>query len=262
MNLHNFLYGVYPYLAGTIFLIGSLVRFDHEQYTWKSDSSQLLSRKNMRLASNLFHVGIIAIFFGHLVGLLTPHSLFLALGVSDMAHQYIAIAAGSVFGTLCLIGALMLWFRRMFNPRISATSRFSDKLIITWLLVTLMLGLSTIPVSLGHASHGDPSVMIALAHWAQSIATFQPDPAVIAGVDTIFKVHLFFGMTVFLLFPFTRLVHVWSVPLGYLARPYQIVRTKRRIKAVSAPEVPVLQQPSGYNSAPAGAPVDRPAHAR
>ncbi|MCK9532664.1 MAG: respiratory nitrate reductase subunit gamma [Gammaproteobacteria bacterium] len=227
MNLHDFLYGVYPYLAGTVFLIGSWVRFDREQYTWKTDSSQLLARGNMRLASNLFHVGIIAIFFGHLVGLLTPHSLFLAMGVSDLAHQYVAIAAGSVFGTLCLIGGVMLWLRRLTNPRVRAVSRKMDIFILSWLLCTLLLGLSTIPVSLGHAGHGNATVMIALADWAQSVAMFRADPALLAPVDTLFKVHLFFGMTVFLLFPFTRLVHIWSVPLGYLGRAYQIVRHKR-----------------------------------
>lgn len=227
MNLHDFIYGVYPYLAGTIFLLGSWVRFDREQYTWKTDSSQLLARGNMRLASNLFHVGILAIFFGHLVGLLTPHSLFLAVGVSDLAHQYVAIAAGSVFGTLCLLGGVMLWLRRLTNSRVRAVSRKMDIFILTWLLCTLLLGLSTIPVSLGHAAHDNAEVMIALAEWAQSVVTFRADAALLAPVDTIFKVHLFFGMTVFLLFPFTRLVHIWSVPVGYLGRAYQIVRHKR-----------------------------------
>ncbi len=227
MNLHNFVFGVYPYIALTVFVLGSWIRFDREQYTWKSDSSQLLSKTNMRVASNLFHAGVIAIFFGHAVGLLTPHSWFQAMGVSDMQHQYLAISAGAVFGGAGFIGGVMLWLRRMFNPRISATSRGSDKLILTWLMITLMLGLSTIPVSIGHAEHGNPGVMVALAEWAQSIITLHPNPELLLGVDTVFRIHLFFGMTVFLLFPFTRLVHVWSVPLGYLGRSYQIVRTRR-----------------------------------
>jgi nitrate reductase gamma subunit len=175
----------------------------------------------------LFHVGIIAIFFGHAVGLLTPHSVFKALGVSDMAHQMIAIWAGSIFGAMCLIGGAILWLRRMFNARVSAASRGSDKFILTWLLITLLIGLSTIPVSIGHANHNDPGVMIALAEWVQSIIYLRPDPSLLNGVDTIFKVHLFFGMTVFLVFPFTRMVHVWSAPFGYIGRPYQIVRSKR-----------------------------------
>lgn len=227
MNLHDFLYGVYPYIALSVFVLGSILRFDREQYTWKTDSSQLLSKANLRLGSNLFHVGIIAIFFGHAVGLLTPHHLFLSMGVSDMTHQMIAIWAGSIFGIMCLLGGALLWRRRMLNPRISATSRGTDKFILTWLLATLILGLSTIPVSLSHASHGNPGVMIALAEWVQSIVTLHPNPALLTGVDTVFKVHLFFGMTVFLVFPFTRLVHVWSAPFGYLMRPYQIVRSKR-----------------------------------
>jgi len=227
MRLENFLYGVYPYIALSIFVIGSWLRFDREQYTWKSDSSQLLSGKNLRLGSNLFHIGVIAIFFGHAVGLLTPHSVFTGLGVSDMTHQMIAIWAGTIFGSMCLVGALILWVRRMFNRRVSATSRGSDKFVLSWILVTLLIGLSTIPVSLGHASHNDPSVMIALAEWAQSIVYLRPEPALLAGVDTVFKIHLFFGMTVFLVFPFTRLVHVWSAPFSYAWRPYQIVRSKR-----------------------------------
>lgn len=229
MSLNNFIFGGYPYIAITVFLLGSWMRFDREQYTWKSDSSQLLSKDNVRLSSNLFHVGIIAIFFGHAVGLLTPHHWFLALGVSDMQHQYLAITAGAIFGSMCLLGGLMLWIRRMFNARISSSSRGMDKPILSWLLITLMLGLSTIPVSMGHASEGNPGVMIALAEWVQSIVYLSPNPALLDSVDGIFKTHLFFGMTVFLLFPFTRLVHVWSVPLGYLGRSYQIVRTKREI---------------------------------
>lgn len=230
MNLHNFLYGVYPYIALSVFLLGSLLRFDREQYTWKSDSSQLLSKANLRLGSNLFHIGVIAIFMGHAVGLLTPHSMFRAFGVSDMTHQMIAIWAGSIFGSLALLGGAMLWVRRMFNVRISVTSRGADKFILSWILVTLMVGLSTIPVSIGHANAGNPGVMIALAEWVQSIVYLHPQPALLESVDTVFKVHLFLGMTVFLVFPFTRMVHVWSAPFGYVARPYQIVRSKRHFR--------------------------------
>jgi nitrate reductase gamma subunit len=227
MNLHNFVFGVYPYIALTVFLLGSLIRFEREQYSWKADSTQLLSNANMRLASNLFHVGILAIFGGHLVGLLTPHAWFQALGVSDMAHQYTAIVAGSVFGLMCLIGGALLWLRRFFNARVVAAGRGSDKFVLTWLLITLTLGLATLPFSLGHAAHQNAGVMIALADYVQSVLYLHPDPALLASVDPIFKTHMVFGMTVFLIFPFTRLVHIWSAPFGYAGRSYQIVRSKR-----------------------------------
>lgn len=235
MNLHDFIFGVYPYLAGTIFLLGSWIRFDRDPYSWKTDSSQLLSNKNMRLANNLFHVGIIAIFLGHFVGLLTPHSVFQFLGVSDLVHQYIAIIAGIVFGIICLIGGIMLWMRRLTNSRIRATGRKMDIFILSWILVTLILGLATIPTSLGHAMNGDASVMIHLTLWVQSMVLFHADPSLLAGVDLIFKIHLFFAMSIFLFFPFTRLVHIWSAPIPYLFRAYQIVRRKK------APE----SQPNG-----------------
>lgn len=227
MSLHDLVFGAYPYLAGAVFLLGSWIRFDREQYTWKADSSQLLSNRNMRLASNLFHVGILGIFFGHLVGMLLPHSWFLGMGISDVSHQYIAIYAGGVFGIMCLIGAAILLLRRVGNPRVKAVSRRRDTFVIGWLLVTVSLGLSTILVSSGHAAEGDVSDMVALTNYVKSIATLSVDPGLIRDVSPIFKIHMLFGMTVFLIFPFTRLVHVWSVPISYLGRAYQIVRVKR-----------------------------------
>ena len=227
MDLHQIIFGVYPYLCLATFVLGSWIRFDHEQYTWKSDSSQLLSNNGMRLASNFFHIGIIAIFFGHFVGLLTPHSVFTALGVSDMAHQGIAILAGAIFGTLALVGGLGLWLRRLLNRRVRAASRWMDINILGWILLTLVMGLSTLPYSIGHAEHGDATVMLRLADWLQSVITLQPNPDLLRGVDSVFKMHIFLGMSVFLFFPFTRLVHIWSAPFGYLFRANQIVRAKR-----------------------------------
>ena len=227
MDLHNLIFGVYPYVATVVFILGSWIRFDKEQYTWKSDSSQLLSKKYMRIASNLFHVGILAIFGGHVVGLLTPHVLLLNLGIADMTHQWVAIIAGAIFGTLCLAGGATLWLRRMFNTRVRAASRWMDINILGWLMITLMLGLSTLPVSIEHASHGDAITMIALAEWVQSILYLHPNPDLLLNVSLVYKIHVFCGMSVFLFFPFTRLVHVWSAPFPYLWRAYQVVRAKR-----------------------------------
>lgn len=228
MNFSKLIFAVYPYIALTVFIIGSWIRYDREQYTWKTDSTQLLSKGGMVFASNFFHIGILAIFGGHFAGLVLPHAFWLALGVSDMQHQWLAIAAGTVFGGMCLLGGLFLWLRRVSNARVRAAGRGSDVFILSWLMVTLVLGLSTIPVSIGHANHGNPEVMLALAGWVQSILTLNPQPELLDNVDSVFKTHLFFGMSVLLFFPFTRLVHVLTAPLNYLGRAYQIVRARRR----------------------------------
>ncbi|MBC8520311.1 MAG: respiratory nitrate reductase subunit gamma [Gammaproteobacteria bacterium] len=226
MTLHDFIFGVYPYLAGTVFILGSWIRFDREQYTWKADSSQLLSNKGMWLGSNLFHVGILGIFFGHAAGMLLPHSWW-QMVATDVQHQYIAIYAGALFGGMALVGAAILVNRRMTNARVKAVSRKRDNFVIIWLLATAALGLNTIPGSLHHAAEGDVTTMLVLADYVKSIATLSVDPSLIAGVSGAYKIHMFFGMTIFLVFPFTRLVHVWSVPLTYLGRAYQIVRAKK-----------------------------------
>ncbi len=226
MNLTNLIFGIYPYIALTTFLVGSLIRFDREQYTWKADSSQLFEKEQLQKGSILFHIGVLALFMGHFAGLVIPHTWFLAMGISDMMHQVVAISAGAAFGSLCMMGGVILWKRRMYNPRVRANSRFMDIFILDWILVTLGVGLLTIPVSIYHAFNGDASVMIALAEWVQSMLAFNSQVEYLSGVGLIYKLHLFLGMSVFFLFPFTRLVHVWSMPLGYMFRPYQIVRTK------------------------------------
>ena len=222
--MNEFLFGIYPYIAATVFLLGSLFRYDRDQYTWKASSSQLLSTKGMRIGSNLFHVGIILLFFGHLVGLLTPHSVYEHF-ISVENKQIMAMTAGGIFGTLCFIGMVILIHRRLTNPRIKATTKFSDIFILLLLFVQLCLGLLTLPAS---AQHMDGSSMIALANWAQHIVTFRPGAAAyLIHEPLIFKLHIFLGLTMFLVFPFTRLVHVWSAPGKYLFRKgYQIVRKR------------------------------------
>jgi nitrate reductase gamma subunit len=231
MNVLNFFFGVYPYIVLTVFVIGSWIRYDNEQYTWKTDSSQLLSKRHMWIGSNLFHVGILSIFGGHFAGLVLPHAVWTGLGIADIDHQWIAIVAGSVFGTMCLLGGAILWLRRMFNPRVRAAGRRMDAFILSWLMITLLAGLSTLPVSVGHANHGDAGVMLALSGWVQSVLTLQPQPELLANVEPVFRLHMVLGMTVLLLFPFSRLVHILTAPLTYVNRAYQIVRTKRRVRA-------------------------------
>lgn len=222
--LNKLLFGVYPYIAIAICLVGSWIRFDREQYTWKTGSSQMLNNSNMRVASNLFHVGVLFILVGHFVGLLIPEAIYHHF-ISTQAKQLLAMISGGFFGVLCLIGLLMLLKRRLDDPRVRATSNTSDILLLWLLLGQLGLGLLTILVS---TQHLDGSVMVLLATWAQSIVTLQADKAAaaIADVNIIYKLHVLLGLTLILIVPFTRLVHVISAPVWYLMRPYQIVRKK------------------------------------
>jgi len=224
-TLHNFLFNVYPYICLTVFLMGSLARFDRDQYTWKTDSSQLLRKAQLRWGSNLFHVGILFLFFGHTVGLLTPHWVYEPF-ITAGQKQMIAVTAGGIAGFVCFIGLSLLLHRRMFDPRIRLTSHRTDLFILIVLWVQLVLGLVTLPFSIGHS---DGQVMLQLSAWAQGIVTFNPNAALIADLDWVYLVHLVLGMTIFLLFPFSRLVHVWSGfgTLAYVLRPYQVVRSRR-----------------------------------
>jgi len=225
-TLDYLVFGWYPYLCLTVFLVGSLVRFDREQYTWRSGSSQLLRRRQLFWGSNLFHVGILVIFGGHFVGLLTPIWIFEALGISHTFKQWMAILIGGVAGAMCFVGLTLLLHRRLFDARIRTTSSFGDIAVLLLLYAQLLLGLSTITVSLHNL---DGHEMVKFMSWAQGILTLRPGvSAVIGDVNPIFKLHLFLGMTIFLVFPFTRLVHVWSAPVWYLGRRgYQVVRTTR-----------------------------------
>ena len=223
--LNSIVFGWYPYLCLTVFLFGSLFRFDREQYTWRTGSSQLLRRRQLTWGSNLFHVGILFIFLGHFVGLLTPIWVFDMLGVSHGFKQMLAIVAGGIAGLMCLVGIALLTHRRLFDPRIRANSSFGDTAILLLLFAQLLLGLATIPVSMGHL---DGHEMVKFMDWAQGILTLQPGVAAnILDVHPIFKAHLVLGMTLFLVFPFTRLVHIWSAPVWYLGRRgYQVVRSR------------------------------------
>lgn len=228
--MHQFLFGIYPYIALTVLIFGSIARYETEPFTWKSSSSQLLRRRQLIIGSVLFHVGVLVIFFGHLGGLLTPIWIFDALGISHGAKQLLAVIAGGVAGVMALAGGGMLFHRRWTDPRIRRTSSFADIGILALLLAQLVLGVGTIFVSLQHL---DGHEMTKFMSWAQGIFTFDGQAAsYIEDVALVFKLHLFLGLTIFLLFPFTRLVHMLSVPLRYLWRPgYQIVRSRRKTPA-------------------------------
>ena len=237
-TLDHFLFGIYPYIAIAIFLLGSLLRFDRDQYTWKSDSSQMLKAGQLRWGSNLFHIGVLFLFFGHSVGMLTPHFVYEHF-ISAGNKQLMAMISGGLAGLAAFIGVSILLHRRLTEPRIRINSKTSDIVLLVLLWLQLALGLATVPLS---GQHLDGSMMMKLAGWAQHIVTFQPGAVeLLAEAGFIFKAHMVLGMSIFVIFPFTRLVHVWSgfASVAYLVRPYQVVRARRM-------NVPVgHNQPSG-----------------
>lgn len=225
LDMNTALFALYPYIAIAVCVVGCWLRFDREQYTWRAGSSQLVRTKGMVLASNSFHIGILFILMGHFVGLLTPEAIYHHL-ITTEAKQMLAIVSGGFFGLVCLLGLSMLLYRRITDPRVSATGTPGDLAVLVLLLIQLLLGLATIFVSMQHM---DGSVMLLLAGWAQSVVTLQPEQAAayIANVHIIYKLHVFFGISIVLVFPFTRLVHIISAPIWYFGRGYQIVRQKK-----------------------------------
>ncbi|ASI67227.1 respiratory nitrate reductase subunit gamma [Diaphorobacter nitroreducens] len=257
-TLHGFLFQVYPYVCFAVFLIGSLIRFEQNQYSWKSDSSQMLRSGLLKWGSNLFHYSILFLFFGHMVGLFTPHSVY-GIFMSASTKQLLAVSAGGVAGALCFVGLSMLLYRRVFDPRIRYTSHTTDIAVLVVLWVQLTLGLLTLPQSLRHA---DGSAMLILADWAQRIVTLRPvDSSAIAALHWSFQVHIVLGVTIFLLFPFSRLVHVWSgfAAIAFLWRPHQVVRS-RRLNVPPGQNLP--GQASGVPSPTVGGAIDNPSASR
>ncbi len=234
LYLHYFFFNVYPYICLAVFLMGSLARFDRDQYTWKSDSSQLLRAGTLRWGSNLFHVGILFLFFGHLVGLLTPHWLYEPF-ISAAAQAELAIYCGRHRRAHLLRRpdpAAVPAHLRSAHPAHQPPHRPRDPDHPVG-----AAGPGPRSRCRSRTSTPDASTMLILADWAQRIVTFRPDADALVVVAWPFLIHMILGMTIFLLFPFSRLVHVWSgfATIAYLFRPYQVVRSRR------------LNVPAGHN---------------
>jgi nitrate reductase gamma subunit len=224
--INTFLFGIYPYLCLAVLLIGSLIRFDREPYTWKSDSSQMLRKRELRLGSNLFHYGVIIVILGHFVGFLAPHWA-VDWALSLVAHQLLAMVVGGIAGLIAILGLTILLHRRLADPRIRLNSRKWDIAVAMLLWLQLALGLTTVPLS---AFHMDGVLFETLTSYVKGIVTLDGSASsLMMGVPLVYKVHVLLGFTLFLISPFTRMIHIWSGAgaLAYLFRPYQIVRTPR-----------------------------------
>jgi len=222
--VNTLLFGVYPYVCLVVLLLGSLIRFDREPYTWKSDSSQMLRAGQLRLGSNLFHYGVIVVILGHFAGFLAPHWLVDPF-LSPVAHQLLAMVVGGIAGAIAIVGLSILIYRRLSDPRIRLNSRKWDIVVVIMIWLQLALGLLTVPLS---AFHMDGILFERLTSYVKGIVTLDSGAAdYMIGVPLTYKLHVLLGFTLFLVSPFTRMIHIWSGvgALAYLFRPYQIVRT-------------------------------------
>ena len=239
--INQLAFGWFPYLAITVLVVGSILRFDKDQYSWRSQSSQFLRRRQMVIGSNLFHMGVLVLFVGHLVGLLTPINVFDTLGIGHGFKQTVALVVGGLAGIAAFVGASLLLHRRLFDPRIRRSSSYGDIAVLVLIWMQLVLGILTTWWTLEHL---DGSEMVRFMSWANGVLTLNPGaPAEIKDVALVYKLHIVLGLTLFLITPFTRLVHIWSAPIWFLLRPgYQIVRA-RRLKR--SPDAPMTYGPAG-----------------
>jgi len=217
-------FGWYPYVALAVFVIGGWLHFGGEPHIQPDRSGRLLSGRQLTLGVTLFHTGALILFLGHLIGLLTPIQVFESVGISHSFKQSMANVIGGTAGTVAFLGLLLLLRNRLNESRGRLTSMFGDVAILLLILVQIGLGLSTIPVALAKMSSGCEA--LPLMWWAQSIATLKPAAAAgyIAAMPLIFKLHIVNGLTIALVFPFTRLVNVWSVPTWFLTHRREALR--------------------------------------
>ncbi|CAM5336529.1 respiratory nitrate reductase subunit gamma [Sphingobium scionense] len=225
--IHQLAFGWYPYFAVTVLVVGSILRFDADQFSWRSQSSQFLRRKQMVLGSNLFHMGVLILLGGHFVGLLTPVTVIDRLGISHSFKQIAAMSVGGVAGIMGFIGCSLLLHRRLFDPRIRRSSSWGDILVLVMIWCQFLLGIST---TFWTVQHLEGDEMLKFMGWAQGLETLNPGAAdLLIDVPLVYKLHIVLGLTLFVITPFTRLVHVFSAPIWYIFRPgFQIVRRRGR----------------------------------
>ncbi len=218
------LWTVLQYIAMAVFVVGHVWRYRYDRFGWTTRSSQVYESRLLRLGSPMFHIGMLMVIGGHVVGLLIPKEWLESIGVSEHAYHLVATYAGTLAAALTLAGlAILIYRRRTVGPVFLATTRM-DKLMYVVLGVTLAFGTAATVMFqlLGDAYDYRGSV----SPWIRSLLTFQPDASLMAGVPLMFQLHILCATALFALWPFTRLVHVFSAPLGYLTRPYIVYRSR------------------------------------
>lgn len=219
------LWAVLPYVTIAVFVSGLIWRYRYDRFGWTTRSSQLYERKLMRIASPLFHLGILAVLVGHIVGLLIPNSWTDAANISEGMYHLMAVGLGAVAGAATLVGIALLVYRRRTNGPVFAATTKNDKTMYIFLVAAICLGLVTTLVGSGVLGSGyDYRETVSV--WFRSIFLLNPQVGLMAESPTSFQVHAVAGMLLFLIWPFTRLVHAFSAPVQYLFRPYVVYRTR------------------------------------
>ncbi|WP_449060349.1 respiratory nitrate reductase subunit gamma [Planomonospora algeriensis] len=218
------LWVVAPYVALTVFVLGHVWRYRYDKFGWTTRSSQMYESRLLRIGSPLFHFGILVVLLGHIGGLVIPKSWTEAAGVSEHAYHVVAVVLGTIAGVATLGGlAILIYRRRTVGPVFTATTR-NDKLMYAVLAVTIVLGLAA--TVMANIVGGGYDYRTTISPWFRSIFYFQPDPALMAGAPPLFQLHALSALLLFAVWPFTRLVHMLTAPVGYLTRPYVVYRSR------------------------------------
>lgn len=220
--INNLLFTYLPHIAMAIFWFGLITRFVFANKSIQARSTQLLANKNVKLASNLFHLGIVMVFFGHFT-LFIPEEVYHLLMTTE-TKRIIALTMGSVFGLMAFAGLILLLNRRTTDPRIKFNTGFHDYFILVLLFAETLLGLTSVATT----ASSTVAEYAALGQWAQKVITFQPDAGtVLAGHSLLYKLHITIGLLIFMIFPYTKLMHMLVLPVAYFFRSgYQLVRRK------------------------------------
>lgn len=215
---------VLPYAAITVFIGGHIWRYRHDRFTWGTRSTQLLENRQLRPAILLFHLGLLAVFGGHLVGILIPESWTEAVGVTEDIYHVASVAAGATFGAVTIIGFVWLIARREGTPRVRATTTMIDRATYVLLLVVMLLGqFATLGPNL---IDGGYNYRESVSPWFRGLFSLNPDVGLITSAPLVYRVHAIAAFLLFALWPFSRLVHVWSIPVAYLTRSHILYRSR------------------------------------
>lgn len=227
MNMLNqFLWVIFPYTCLVIFIIGHIYRYRYDQFHWTTKSSELIEKRHLKWGSILFHLGVIPVFFGHVSGLVIPKTWYEAIGVNNEMYHFGAYYIGSIFGFMTLIGMILLTARRLSIRNVRKLSSASDMIVNLMLLLIVILGMLSTIVTKSVNPEFDYRETISI--WFRNLFFLHPNAAYMTDVPILFKLHIIAGLLIFALWPFTRLVHVWSVPLQYLGRNYVVYRRNKR----------------------------------